>query len=882
MIRLQVLGGIDLRDSDGRELRELLVQPKRTALLVYLAIGGTGALHRRDTLLTLFWPESDLEHARGALSQALRYLRQVLGRAVLTTRGSEEIGLNPECFWCDVSAFDAEFEAGRYEEALGYYRSHMLMGFHAATSSAFEDWLSAERSRLLDRATQAAWALAERDVQQRLASSACSWARRALALAQCNEPDLRRFLMSLHQLGDHAGAIRTYAMFAEQLRLQYDIEPAPETQALAAAIARNGDAGGVLRPTVPLETSVTQTRAAHQADRSPERSHAADELVTAPVPLVRSTGEHPSAFTRMPLGRKGIAIFAGLVLLAMTGAVRVMRQRPPAMVAGEAAAVTSEPGIEVDPALSPDGKLLAYAAVDLSAKVLVRPVAGGRVIAIAEDTATPYWGPKWSPDGSTILVQSPGKASLVSPTGGPLREVLRAPGRSLRFVGWSPDGRQLVFVRNDSLFIRALEARDEHFIAYAKQLHSCDWSRRDLIACVVGNPEFGRLLYAFSNIAPSYLAVFPVQGGPPIAVTDSGALHISPAWSSDGNWLYFVSNRQGPRDIYSVRISSRGVPEGEPTKLTTGANAMTIAMGSDGTRLAYSVFTPKVNIWSIPWSTIDVTAAPMAHTSGSQVVEYMKVSRDGQWLYYDSNLRGNADIYRVRTGGGEPQQLTFDRADDFNPDISADGRELTFHSLRSGNRDIFVMPAEGGRAQQVTFTNTHELAPRWSPDGLSLAFNDIDGERIDLAQRTANGTWTQKVFWARGVRPEWSPDGRRLVMMGVPPDRAAIGPSRRPLVIVPLDSGPTHVVYRHVLGDPQPMTPVWSADGSAILFKTTEGGRISFWSISVVGGRPRLLARADSSVRSFSPAWATDGKRFYFPVADHQSDIWVVELRRER
>lgn len=859
MIRLRVLGAIDLRDPAGRELRELLVQPKRMALLVYLALGRTGALHRRDTLVSLFWPESRQEHARGALSQALSYLRQVLGPGVVVTRGSEEVGLSPECIWCDACAFDAEFEAGRYEEALAHYRDHLLSGFHAGTSAAFEDWLSAERSRLLERATRAAWALAERDLQQRLTSSAVSWARRAIALSSCGETDLRRFLGELHALGDHAGAIRIYDAFAERLRLEYDIEPARETRELAAAVASNDRKVDIPVRTAPREPGVSQTVAADAA---------------------RESSGQPPVYRR-----RNIATAAGLILVAMSGLGLVLRTPALPMVAGAAAAVTFEPGIEMAPSLSPDGKLVAYGATDLvTSRVYVRGVAGGRAIAIAADTLIPYWAPKWSPDGSTILVQSPGRVSLVSPAGGPHRQVLRAPEGSLRSAGWSPDGRELHFVRNDSLFTRTLEGPGERFVGYSRELHSCAWSSRGLIACVVGNVAIAQRAHAFANIAPSHLVIFPMQGARQrgTAVTDSAALHVSPAWSPDGKWLYFVSNRHGPRDVYSMRISSRGVPESEPVKLTTGANAMTIAVGSDGKRLAYAVFVPRVNVGSIPLSADGIAAAPRAHTFGNQVVESMKVSADGEWLYYDSNLRGNADIYRVRTDGGEPRQLTFDAADDFNPDVSADGREVTFHSLRSGNRDIFTMPVEGDRAEQVTFTKAHELAPRWSPDGRALVFNDVTGETIFLARRAANGAWTHETLPARGVRPQWSPDGRRLVARSVRPAGQPTGPIRRAIVIAPIDSGTSRVAYQPATGDPQPFTPVWSADGSEILFKTMEGGRVSFWSIGLGGGRPRLLARADSSVRSFSPAWTTDGRRFYFPVENHESDIWLIELRSGR
>ena len=76
MIELRTLGGLDLHDSDGRELRVIFAASKRAALLTYLAIAKPRGFHRRDTLLALLWPELDQEHARGALRQALYLIRR--------------------------------------------------------------------------------------------------------------------------------------------------------------------------------------------------------------------------------------------------------------------------------------------------------------------------------------------------------------------------------------------------------------------------------------------------------------------------------------------------------------------------------------------------------------------------------------------------------------------------------------------------------------------------------------------------------------------------------------------------------------------------------------------------------------------------------------
>jgi len=86
-------------------------------------------LHRRDSLVALFWPELDQEHARAALRQALHGLRHALGDGVLVTRGDEDIGLDAERIRCDVVEFERAAVAGQLADALDLYRGDLLEGF---------------------------------------------------------------------------------------------------------------------------------------------------------------------------------------------------------------------------------------------------------------------------------------------------------------------------------------------------------------------------------------------------------------------------------------------------------------------------------------------------------------------------------------------------------------------------------------------------------------------------------------------------------------------------------------------------------------------------------------------------------------------------------
>jgi DNA-binding SARP family transcriptional activator len=236
MIQLHMLGALALRAADGHELRELLVQPKRLALLAYLAAWTPWRFHRRDKLLALFWPELDHGRARGALRQAVHVLRCALGEGVLVRRGCEELGLSAAHLWCDVAAFDCALDAGRLGEALALYRGDLLEGFFVASAPEFERWLEGERTRIRRRFATGAWSIAEAAAGSGDAATASHWARRAVDLSPDDEHSLRRLVVLLDRLGDRLGAVRVYDEFARRIAQAFELRPSPETVALVQSV----------------------------------------------------------------------------------------------------------------------------------------------------------------------------------------------------------------------------------------------------------------------------------------------------------------------------------------------------------------------------------------------------------------------------------------------------------------------------------------------------------------------------------------------------------------------------------------------------------------------------------------------------------------------
>lgn len=239
MVHLHALGTLELTRSGDDHVQADLTQPKRLALLVYLATAHPRGFHRRDTLLGLFWPELNEQHARGALSQALLHLRSVVGTDVIVSRGASEVGVDSSRLWCDVVEFETDVSRAEAERGLKLYRGDFLAGVHLSGLVEFERWVEAERTRYRGVAIGAAWHLAESTEQSGRAEMAAKYAQIALALAPDDEVAVRRQMEMLIRLGDRAGAAAAYHEFARRLGLAYDTEPSPKTSAIAESLRSN-------------------------------------------------------------------------------------------------------------------------------------------------------------------------------------------------------------------------------------------------------------------------------------------------------------------------------------------------------------------------------------------------------------------------------------------------------------------------------------------------------------------------------------------------------------------------------------------------------------------------------------------------------------------
>jgi TolB protein len=529
--------------------------------------------------------------------------------------------------------------------------------------------------------------------------------------------------------------------------------------------------------------------------------------------------------------------------------------------------------------------MIAYAAGPIGQmKIYVRQRNATRAIELSEGIAGTHRWPQWSPDGTKITFQAviPGfgqSAIYAVPVLGGIPKKLVDTGWP-RGHAWSPDGANIAYASRDTIFVISLNENRIRKLATTYIPHSLNWSPDgSQIAYVSGNDSYIFGIYLLANKAPASIWVVSVENGSTFKVSEGNDLNVSPVWLPDSEHLLFVSDRDGTPDIWQT-ISRQGI-SGSAIRLTTGLNAHTLSLSSDGKTLAYSRFDYHSNIWSIPipqkGSVPTSEAKPL--TFGNQTIEGIGVSPDGKLLVFDSNINGNQDIYKMPVDGGEPQQLTSHPADDFLPSWSSDGREIVFYSFRKGNRDIHVMSADGGFLEQMTEDPAQERYPDWSHDNRQIVFqsNKTGVDELYVIQRKQENTdfpAQRRLTFGGGRHPRWSPDGSHIAYT-----------FRKDLLVISPQGGDPKVLVKRTdpASMPNPDFVEWSSDSQIIYFKAFDDkGQSSIWSVPISGGEPRLLVRFnDPSLQSNRIEFTTDGSNFYFTIGNHESDIWLMELIAE-
>jgi predicted ATPase/DNA-binding SARP family transcriptional activator len=224
---------VSLRGTDGTEFEDIVHQPKRLALLVYLAVAEPRGFHRRDSLLPLFWPELPEKRARNGLNKTLHFLRSHLGADVVVSRGTVDIGLDPGSVWCDAASFEEALEGRRFAEAIELYEGPFLDGFHVSDAAEFEHWVDRQREHFELRYAAALEELAVRAAQREDWAASVELWRELVDLDPSNSRAVIGLMEGLESSGERAAALQEAERLAKVLREEFEAEPDIEVEAFA-------------------------------------------------------------------------------------------------------------------------------------------------------------------------------------------------------------------------------------------------------------------------------------------------------------------------------------------------------------------------------------------------------------------------------------------------------------------------------------------------------------------------------------------------------------------------------------------------------------------------------------------------------------------------
>lgn len=358
-------------------------------------------------------------------------------------------------------------------------------------------------------------------------------------------------------------------------------------------------------------------------------------------------------------------------------------------------AITSDPGGEYRPHLSPDGTRVAYSRANPDTgfqRLLVRSVEPSQAITISESPSEHSASPIWSPDGRQIAFQrftaDRCEVFVVQSLGGNEREIGPCGNYVYTYFDWTSDGNGLITSDRISKDSGAFALTFWNLASGAKTpLHYPRTSLdQDLEAHYSPN---GRWLAFRRGLAPySDLMVMPVSGGEVRQLTQLTTRIRGYTWTSDSSALVFSSAQSGQFELYAVGL------DGAVQRLGVGP------------------------------------------------AEYPDAAPTGNLVVYEIPRTQNA-LAEFPLGDGIAQARIFaaSTGNDSQAALSADGKMLAFISDRSGSRQVWVHdPAAETTLPLTDFKDAIPLSENWRPDGKALLAIVRDAKtaqlvEIDLASR---------------------------------------------------------------------------------------------------------------------------------------------------
>ncbi len=546
-------------------------------------------------------------------------------------------------------------------------------------------------------------------------------------------------------------------------------------------------------------------------------------VVTPAIERVPPRVPHPVLLLMVALSAGAIGFY-----WATRGARRSSTQ--PVAVAHR---LTELAGLEEAPAISPDGKAVAFTATLRGRRqIFVRLIAGGAALQISSGDVD-HVSPRWSPDSSTLAYFSPARSDEPQ---GTLWEV-SALGGAPRRLGSAVSGADISRVNDRLAYFRLEGARVE----------------------LVTSARDGSDAQTVAQFEP--------------------ALYLLPRWSPDARRIAYLKGDGVRFDVFAMPAAG-----GEVQQLTQDHTPIGgLAWLPDNGGIIYSTsresavpYLPPFSLWEARLG----APAPRQITAGELSYLDPDVREDGSIVV--SRMRMNHEIWKFPTGGDpganvrNAERITRQTGQVLTPTLAPDDMEMAFLSDSGGHMNLWVMAAESGALRQITHERDPAISvgvPIWSPDGRSIAFvssREDHGLGFGIWLVNPDGSELRQLV-PRGLGAAWSHDGRwvyyveragsALMKIAVDGGQALIVREEATRNVIGSDGSALYYTVERRLVDGKPEFEIRAAtpeDGPSRLLSRIPGVRVPRWQI-------------------LNPALSPDGRSMAQPLTDGvTTNIWLL------
>jgi Tol biopolymer transport system component len=479
----------------------------------------------------------------------------------------------------------------------------------------------------------------------------------------------------------------------------------------------------------------------------------------------------------------------------------------------------------------------------------------------------------WSPDGTSIVYAEYERGIFLTDTTGRNTEQILNFGFRPR---WSPDGQCIAFYTQD---IGAVAGENAVFLYHLadKKVRQLSPNNGLKFAMPDWSPD-GRWSVCIGGIGSLWeIWLIEAATGKAQPISEYGTWLKNPVWSPSGDFIYFLSNPNGPFDIWQTPVNlHEGRLQGKPVQLTAGLNVNSMDISPQGDRIVFTREETKASIVQIPLARGMSQPLQQAKLIMENLgpTENLEISPDGKNLVIETLFGGiRSLLLKALVDGNE--KVLYREQPPYAPSWSADGKWIAFDAGGGNNADIFRVPATGGPAEKIIASPDADWMPAYSPDGKRLCFLSNRSGQFDLwVHHLISGEDKQLTHTpAPESRGAWSHDGQKLAYFqdNVPEASCTIRiynfAEQQEKELLRYPSTKSHVVCKLV----------WKHDDSALyFFKSASGSPLI--EVSVIDGRTNtVIENKRNGIEIGNNAFAILHEMGYFIVAEEAIDLWMAE-----